>query len=104
EFAVFDENVTFLKGRVLNPGEHEAYEQPETSDITASLYEHCVRAIAVSMQTGEHGLPLMGGGDWNDGMNLVGIEGKGESVWLAWFFISILHSFAGLRETRGHRG
>ncbi len=101
DVAVFDEQVPFLTGRILNPGEHEAYEQPETSDTVTSLYDHCVRAIAVSMQTGTHGLPLMGGGDWNDGMNMVGIEGKGESVWLAWFLISILGPFADLTETRG---
>jgi cyclic beta-1,2-glucan synthetase len=103
DFAVFDEQIPFLAGRVLNPGEHEAYEQPETSEVVASLYEHCLRAIAVSMPTGEHGLPLMGGGDWNDGMNLVGIEGKGESVWLAWFLISILGPFADLADSRGNQ-
>jgi cyclic beta-1,2-glucan synthetase len=99
--AVFDEQVPFLAGRTLNAGEHEAYEQPEISGVTASLYDHCVRAFDVSMATGAHGLPLIGGGDWNDGMNLVGIEGKGESVWLAWFMISILTPFANLAEARG---
>ena len=101
DFAVLDEVVPFLEGRVLNPGEHEAYELPKVSEVSASLYEHCVRAVALNMATGEHGLPLMGGGDWNDGMNLVGIEGRGESVWLAWFLISILGPFADLAESRG---
>jgi cyclic beta-1,2-glucan synthetase len=98
--AVLDEQVPFLTGRVLNPGEHEAYEQPGVSPDTASLYEHCVRAIDISLATGVHGLPLMGTGDWNDGMSLVGAEGRGESVWLAWFLISILRPFADLAETR----
>jgi len=65
------------------------------------LYEHCVRAVALNMETGAHGLPLMGGGDWNDGMNLVGHEGKGESVWLSWFLLSILPPFADLAAARG---
>ena len=67
------------------PDEHEAYERPTVSRQTASIYEHCVRAIALNLTTGDHGLPLMGTGDWNDGMNLVGAGGKGESVWLGWF-------------------
>ena len=103
DVAVFDERVPFLRGRVLNPGEHEAYELPEVGPNAGSLYEHCVRAFAVSMGTGAHGLPLMGGGDWNDGMNLVGIEGKGESVWLAWFLISLLGPFADVADARGDR-
>ena len=83
--AVLDEQAPFLAGRVLNPDEHEAYEQPSVSPETASLYEHCIRAIEISLATGVHDLPLMGTGDWNDGMNLVGAGGKGESVWLGWF-------------------
>ena len=99
--AVLDEAVPFLTGRVLNPGEHEAYEQPGVSAESATLYEHCVRAIEISLPTGAHGLPLMGTGDWNDGMNLVGAEGRGESVWLGWFLIAILRPFADLAERRG---
>jgi cyclic beta-1,2-glucan synthetase len=99
--AVFDEEVPFLDGRPLNPDEHEAYEQPTVSRERASLYEHCARAVAISLGTGPHGLPLIGTGDWNDGMNLVGPEGRGESVWMAWFLLSILPSFADLAETRG---
>ena len=99
--SVLDEDVPFIEGRPLNPGEHEAYERPVPSADHASLYEHCVRAIAVSLGTGAHGLPLMGGGDWNDGMNLVGVEGRGESVWLAWFLLSVLRRFAGVADARG---
>jgi cyclic beta-1,2-glucan synthetase len=102
--AVLDEHAPFLTGRVLNLDEHEAYEQPGVSTETASLYEHCVRAIDISLVTGAHGLPLMGTGDWNDGMNLVGAAGKGESVWLGWFLISILRPFAHLADTRGDSG
>jgi cyclic beta-1,2-glucan synthetase len=100
---VLDEEVPFLEGRRLEPGEHEAYEQPAVSVERASLYEHCVRAVAVSLGTGEHGLPLMGTGDWNDGMNLVGAGGRGESVWLAWFLLSILRPFAALAARRGDK-
>ncbi|MGH9372660.1 MAG: GH36-type glycosyl hydrolase domain-containing protein, partial [Vicinamibacterales bacterium] len=99
--AVFDEQVPFLEGRVLNADEHEAYEQPTVSRETGSLYEHCVRAIAVSLGTGVHGLPLMGTGDWNDGMSLVGAGGRGESVWLGWFLLSLLGPFADVAHARG---
>jgi cyclic beta-1,2-glucan synthetase len=99
--AVLEEHVPFLVGRVLNPGEHEAYERPSVAAETGSLYEHCVRAIEVSLATGSHGLPLMGTGDWNDGMSLVGADGRGESVWLGWFLVSILRPFADLVESRG---
>ena len=98
--SVLDEIVPFLEGRVLNPDEHEAYELPTVSTEAASIYEHCARAIDISLATGSHGLPLMGIGDWNDGMSLVGAGGKGESVWLAWFLVSILRDFADLAETR----
>jgi cellobiose phosphorylase len=99
--AVLDENASFLAGRPLRQEEHEAYEQPSVAQESASLYEHCVRAIEISLQTGAHGLPLMGTGDWNDGMNLVGAGGKGESVWLGWFLVSILRPFANLAKARG---
>jgi cyclic beta-1,2-glucan synthetase len=99
--SVLDESVPFLSGRVLNPDEHEAYEQPSISPEQASLYDHCVRAVDISLRTGAHGLPLMGTGDWNDGMSLVGAGGKGESVWLGWFLVSILRPFADLAQTRG---
>ncbi len=99
--GVLDEVVPFLEARVLKPDEHEAYEKPTISKQSASLYEHCVRAIALNLTAGEHGLPLMGTGDWNDGMSLVGPEGKGESVWLGWFLLSLLRPFADVAESRG---
>jgi cyclic beta-1,2-glucan synthetase len=99
--SVLDEDVPFLEGRTLNAGEHEAYEQPSVSSEHAPLYEHCVRALALSFDVGAHGLPLMGTGDWNDGMNLVGAGGQGESVWLAWFIVSILEPFADVAARRG---
>ena len=99
--AVLDEEVSFLEGRLLEPDEHEAYERPSISRERASLYEHCVRAVALNLENGPHGLPLIGTGDWNDGMNLVGPEGRGESVWLAWFLLSILPPFAALADARG---
>ena len=101
ESALFDEQVSYLEGRPLRPDEHEAYEQPAASAVSGSLYEHCVKAIALNLDAGVHGLPLMGGGDWNDGMNMIGIGGQGESVWLAWFLMSILGPFADLAEARG---
>jgi cyclic beta-1,2-glucan synthetase len=97
---VLDEPAPFLEGRRLEPGEHDAYERPSISVERASLYEHCARAVSISLATGSHGLPHIGTGDWNDGMNLVGAEGRGESVWLAWFQLSILPPFTALAEQR----
>jgi len=91
--AVLDEVVPFLEGNLLGDGEDEKYEEPHISGHSASLYEHCVLAIEKSLETGPHGLPLIGGGDWNDGMNTVGHKGLGESVWLGWFLLSILNRF-----------
>jgi cyclic beta-1,2-glucan synthetase len=99
--GVLDEEVPFLQGRVLNPDEHEAYERPSISPERASLYEHCVRAVAISLGVGAHGLPLIGTGDWNDGMSHVGPEGRGESVWLGWFLLAILRPFADVAASRG---
>jgi len=98
--GVLDEPVHFLEGRALNPEEEAYYDQPQRSPEVASLYEHCVRAIKHGLRFGEHQLPLMGCGDWNDGMNLVGKDGKGESVWLAWFLYENLELFAGLARNR----
>jgi cyclic beta-1,2-glucan synthetase len=99
--GVLDETVPFIDGPPLEPGHPENFFQPTVSQQTASLYEHCARAIDVSLPLGEHGLPLMGGGDWNDGMNRVGQAGRGESVWLGWFLIAAIRAFAGFAETRG---
>ena len=99
--GVLEETVTFLQGRPLNPGEDSYYDLPVRSAEGASLYEHGVRAIVHGLRFGSHGLPLMGGGDWNDGMNLVGIEGKGESVWLAFFLCAVLTQFARIARMRG---
>lgn len=92
--SVLDAYVPFLSMRVLGAEEHERYDLPSVSDEHASVYEHCRRALRRASTTGAHGLPLIGTGDWNDGMNLVGAEGRGESVWLAWFLISTLRAFA----------
>ena len=99
--GVLDESVHFLEGRELNPEEEAYYDQPQRSAEAASLYEHCVRSIKHGLRFGAHQLPLMGCGDWNDGMNLVGRDGKGESVWLAWFLYENLQLFAGLARGRG---
>ena len=92
--GVLDEVVPFLAMRRLEPHEHELYDLPRVSDERASVYEHCLRALRTACTTGAHGLPLIGIGDWNDGMSRVGIEGRGESVWLAWFLTATLRAFA----------
>ena len=102
--AVLDEAVPFLEGQRLHPGEHEAFFPPSVSDQSASLFEHCARALDESLALGGHGLPLIGTGDWNDGMNRVGEGGEGESVWLAWFLHAALTAFAPLAEARGEDG
>jgi cyclic beta-1,2-glucan synthetase len=99
--AVLDEDIAFLDGPVLAPGEAENFFQPTTSAITASLYEHCARALDASLTTGIHGLPLFGGGDWNDGMNRVGRDGIGESVWMGWFLDTSLSAFLPIAASRG---
>lgn len=91
--SILKEKVNYIFARELEPSEHEAYLKPETLKDKGTLYEHCCKAIDISLQFGEHGLPLMGGGDWNDGMNRVGEEGKGESVWLGFFIYYILKRF-----------
>ena len=99
--GVLDEQVHFLEGRELSPEEESYYDQPQRSAEAATLYEHCVRSIRHGLRFGSHGLPLMGAGDWNDGMNMVGHEGKGESVWLAWFLLDGLQRFGRLAAGRG---
>ncbi|MEP7176768.1 MAG: glucoamylase family protein, partial [Gemmatimonadales bacterium] len=99
--SVLDEYVPFLTMRALAPDEHEIYDLPEVADEHGSVYEHCLRALRRAATTGAHGLPLIGIGDWNDGMNRVGVEGRGESVWLAWFLVTTLRAFAKHAEGRG---
>ena len=94
--GVLDEPVHFLEGRPVNPEDDSYYDLPGRSADVASLYEHCVRALRHGLRFGERGLPLMGSGDWNDGMNLVGMGGKGESVWLGFFLCEVLRQFVGL--------
>lgn len=98
--TVLDESVPFLTMRALEPHEHEVYELPRVSDERGTVYDHCLRALRKACTTGEHGLPLIGIGDWNDGMNRVGVEGRGESVWLAWFLITTLRAFAKQADAR----
>ena len=99
--AILDEALPFLEGRVLEPAEHDAYFPPHVSDRTASLYEHCCIGLEHSLTRGPHGLPLIGGGDWNDGLNRVGEKGRGESTWLAWFLIATLKTILPESERRG---
>ncbi len=96
DIDVLEAPCPFLQSRPLNDGEASNYERPEVSDEVASLYEHGVRAIRHGLVHGRHGLPLMGSGDWNGGMNLVGAGGQGESVWLAFFLVTVLKAFAPL--------
>ena len=91
--GVLNESVHFLEGRPVNAEDDSYYDLPGRSGEAASLYQHCVRAILRGLRFGEHGLPLMGTGDWNDGMNLVGHHGKGESVWLGFFLSEVLTQF-----------
>ena len=99
--AVLDEVIPFLEGAPLEPDQSESYFQPRVSEQHATLFEHCARALERSLECGSHGLPLIGTGDWNDGMNRVGHEGRGESVWLGWFLHTTLREFARVAEERG---
>ena len=99
--GVLDEPVHFIEGRPVDPEEDSYYDLPGRSEERASLYEHCVRAILRGLRLGGHGLPLIGSGDWNDGMNLVGEHGKGESVWLGFFLYEVLMQFTEVARTRG---
>jgi cellobiose phosphorylase len=99
--GVLDESISFLEGRPVNPDEDSYYDLPDRSGESATFYEHCVRAIHRGLRFGEHGLPLMGSGDWNDGMNRVGEYGKGESVWLGFFLYDVLMQFTEVARVRG---
>jgi cyclic beta-1,2-glucan synthetase len=101
DLAVFDEPLRFLEGPALLPGAHDDFFQPQVSDHSASLFEHCARALDQTIAlTGANGLPLIGTGDWNDGMNRVGEAGKGTSVWLGWFLITTLRAMAPHAQSR----
>ena len=99
--AVLDESLPFLTGPPLSVGQEDAYFEPAIADEQASLFEHCARAIECSLALGAHDLPLIGTGDWNDGMNRIGHGGSGESVWLGWFLYTVLTKFVPLAEARG---
>jgi len=99
--GVLDERLPYLTGRLLNEHEESYYDLPGRSEQAGSLYEHCTRAILHGLTRGAHGLPLMGSGDWNDGMNRVGHLGRGESVWLGFFLHEVLSRFAALAGQRG---
>jgi len=99
--GALDERIPFLTANLLRPEEESNYDLPRVSEELGTLYEHCVRAIQHGLRYGEHGLPLIGCGDWNDGMNLIGKDGKGESVWLAFFLYDVLMQFSKLAHQRG---
>ncbi len=99
--SILKEKAPFRKAELLQPGELERYSHYETTSEAHDLYEHCCRALETGFTKGPHGLPLMGGGDWNDGMNRVGVDGQGESVWLGWFLCATLRGFAPLCELIG---
>ncbi len=101
DLGLLDEVVPFLDGPALEAHQHDAYFQPSVSGEGGTFFEHCARALDRSLAVGSHGLPLMGTGDWNDGMDRVGIGGSGESVWLGWFLCTTLRDFARLAEARG---
>lgn len=102
DVSILSERLPFIEGQALNPGEHDAFFTPEPSTKVANLYEHCARALDIAVKrTARNGLPLILGGDWNDGMNRVGEQGKGDSVWLGWFLLKTLNDFVPLAKAEG---
>ena len=101
DIGVLDERINFIEGRLLKPDEEAYYDLPTRSEESGTLYEHCVRAIRNGLRFGQHGLPLMGSGDWNDSMNRVGYQGRGESIWLAFFLYHVLTKFSEIALPRG---
>lgn len=99
--SIWEQKIPFLKAPPLRPGEMERYAEYDRTRRAYTLFEHCQRALRIGSTSGSHGLPLIGSGDWNDGFNLVGSQGKGESTWLAWFLIDVLKRFAEVCEQRG---
>ena len=100
DLTILDELVQFLEGGQLAAHEHDSYFQPAISEDSATFFEHCARGLDASLALGAHGLPLIGTGDWNDGMNRVGEQGRGESVWLGWFLHATLVAFAPVASAR----
>jgi len=98
--GLLEQSIPYLEGHPLQPGEESVYDTPVVSHLEETLWQHCVKAVEHGLRFGQHGLPLMGAGDWNDGMNRVGIDGKGESVWLGFFLYDILLQMAELAELR----
>ena len=99
--AILDKQIPFIEAPELQPGQEDSYTHPQVSAESASLLEHCARALDRSLKVGAHGLPLMGAGDWNDGMNRVGHAGLGESVWVGWFLYSALQQMLPYCDTAG---
>ncbi len=102
--AVLDDMIPFIEGDAVRDGQTEAFYTPRVAREGASLYEHCARALDVSLSLGAHGLPLMGTGDWNDGMNRVGEKGRGESVWMGWFLLAAIAVFTPYARARNDSG
>jgi cyclic beta-1,2-glucan synthetase len=101
DVGILQEEVPLLKADILEPDEEERYGQYPTAQDSFSLYQHCLRAVGRASTAGQHGIPLIGTGDWNDGMNRVGIDGQGESVWLGWFLYTTLKDFMPICEQMG---
>ncbi|KPU45143.1 N,N'-diacetylchitobiose phosphorylase [Oxobacter pfennigii] len=101
DYSILDETAPFLEDEPLDEKEDERYNKPRVSGQAGTIYDHCLRAIDRSLKFGEHGIPLMGSGDWNDGMSTVGNKGRGESVWLGWFLYKILNNFAPICRRKG---
>ena len=99
--AILAEEIPWLKGEALAPGVMEFYSEYQQNERTADLYRHCLAAVERSLAWGDHGLPLIGCGDWNDGMSALGIKGKGESVWLAWFLLTVINNFSPILALKG---
>jgi len=100
DMEALDQVIPFIEGRLVGPDEESYYDLPDRSNLAGNLYDHCVRAITHGSSRGRHGLPLMGSGDWNDGMNMVGGDGMGESVWLAFFQHEVLTRFSRIALSR----
>jgi cyclic beta-1,2-glucan synthetase len=101
DYSILNKEVSFLRGAPLGEGQMETYFIPDLNGASGSILEHCLRTFQVTAAVGEHGLPLIGCGDWNDGMNEVGRHGRGESVWLGWFQIEVIRRFAPILEAQG---